>query len=313
MTESVVKYSFVMPAYKAAFFKEAIDSILGQTYPDFELIIVDDASPEDLGSIVSGYADNRISYHRNEQNIGGRNLVAQWNHSISYARGKYIILASDDDVYDTEYLAEIDSLVQQYPQVSVYRTKIRKIDAAGNTISAEQCPCTGYVDWKKYLTLFSSGAYFSGIPQFTFLAESLLHNGGFVDFPAAWYSDDAIVARLSVGGMAISDRTLFSMRFSGLNISTVRCGFEMMKKKTDATLLYFDYMRSLLLVQGAESVESNDILARLIHRAKDVENEMVDAARIKDRIKILCYIRSLHSEFFPIRWQLRRVLSLFAL
>ena len=52
------KYSFVLPAYKARFFREALDSILAQTYKDFELIIVNDASPEDLDSIVKSYDDH---------------------------------------------------------------------------------------------------------------------------------------------------------------------------------------------------------------------------------------------------------------
>ena len=55
-----IKYSFVLPAYKAKYFREAIDSILNQTYADFELVIVNDASPEDLDSIVNSYDDKRI-------------------------------------------------------------------------------------------------------------------------------------------------------------------------------------------------------------------------------------------------------------
>ena len=62
-----IKYSFVLPAYKARFFREAIDSILAQTYKDFELIIVNDASPEDLDSIVNSYDDSRIRYYVNER------------------------------------------------------------------------------------------------------------------------------------------------------------------------------------------------------------------------------------------------------
>ena len=93
-----MKYSFVLPAYKAAFLREAIDSILAQSYPDFELIIVNDKSPEDLASIVDSYHDERIQYYVNAQNIGGHDLVAQWNHCITYATGKYLILASDDDL-----------------------------------------------------------------------------------------------------------------------------------------------------------------------------------------------------------------------
>ena len=69
-----VKYSFVLPAYKAKYLKESIDSIINQTYTDFELIIVNDASPEDVDSIVNSYQDDRIQYYRNEKNIGGVNL-----------------------------------------------------------------------------------------------------------------------------------------------------------------------------------------------------------------------------------------------
>ena len=64
-----MKYSFVLPAYKATFLREAIDSILAQSYPDFELIIVNDKSPEDLTSIVNSYHDVRIQYYVNAQNI----------------------------------------------------------------------------------------------------------------------------------------------------------------------------------------------------------------------------------------------------
>ena len=72
----MVKYSFVLPAYKARFFREAIESILNQTYSEFELIIVNDASPEDLDSIVNSYSDERIRYYRNKENIGGRDIDA---------------------------------------------------------------------------------------------------------------------------------------------------------------------------------------------------------------------------------------------
>ena len=70
-----VKYSFVLPAYKAKYLKEAIDSILGQTYTDFELIIVNDASPEDVDSIVAAYDDKRMQYYKNEKNLTYLHIV----------------------------------------------------------------------------------------------------------------------------------------------------------------------------------------------------------------------------------------------
>ena len=125
-------YSFVLPAYKAAYLREAIDSILAQTYPNFELIIVNDASPEDLDAIVSSYDDSRIQYYVNKENIGGKDLVAQWNYSISYAKGEYLILASDDDVYHADYLQKMDSIIKKYPNVNVFRPMVQLINHKGD-------------------------------------------------------------------------------------------------------------------------------------------------------------------------------------
>lgn len=126
------KYSFVLPAYKARFFKEALDSILAQTYKDFELIIVNDASPEDLDSIVKSYDDSRIRYYVNEENIGGKDLVAQWNHCLEYVNGEYVILASDDDLYHLEYLERMNVLVDKYPEVNVFRPRVQLIDESNS-------------------------------------------------------------------------------------------------------------------------------------------------------------------------------------
>lgn len=68
------KYTFLLPAYKAKYLGLAIKSILAQTYRDFKLVIVDDASPEDLKSIVDTFSDRRVTYLRNKVNLGGRNL-----------------------------------------------------------------------------------------------------------------------------------------------------------------------------------------------------------------------------------------------
>ena len=104
MTDPLI--SFVLPAYKAQFLQQAIDSILQQTYSNIELIIVDDCSPEHLEEIVATYSDNRISYYKNSENIGGRNLVEQWNHCIEYANGDYLVLAADDDLYQPDFVKE---------------------------------------------------------------------------------------------------------------------------------------------------------------------------------------------------------------
>ena len=65
-----MKFSITIPAYKQKFLAEAIDSCLTQTYKDFELIIVNDHSPENLDAVVSQYDNPRIRYYVNEKNCG---------------------------------------------------------------------------------------------------------------------------------------------------------------------------------------------------------------------------------------------------
>lgn len=236
-----MKYSFVLPAYKAGFLKEAIDSILSQTYKDFELIIVNDASPEDLDSIIRSYHDERIQYYINECNIGGKDLVAQWEHSISYAKGEYLVLASDDDIYDSSYLFKMDELVSQYPDVDVFRPRIKIIDAENNTTRIY-----GYL--KEYMSQLEfcyhwmMGFIGSGIPYYMVKREALLNIGGYINFPSAWGSDDATLLLLSRNGVACSQEILFSFRMSGENISSVKNGPKLLQKKLYARLDFYKWL-----------------------------------------------------------------------
>jgi hypothetical protein len=76
-------FSFIMPCYKRQFLGKAIESILAQTYDDFELVVVNDASPEKLYEVVNSISDPRLRYEENITNLGGRDLVACWNFNLS--------------------------------------------------------------------------------------------------------------------------------------------------------------------------------------------------------------------------------------
>ena len=83
-----MKFSITIPAYRSQFLKEAINSVVNQTWQDWELVIVDDCSPEDLRSVVNPFlADSRISYYRNEKNCGAINVVDNWNICLSHCTG----------------------------------------------------------------------------------------------------------------------------------------------------------------------------------------------------------------------------------
>ena len=232
-----MKYSFVLPAYKARFFKEALDSILNQTYKDFELIVVNDASPEALYSIVKNYKDSRIRYYVNENNIGGKDLVAQWNHCLKYANGEYIILASDDDVYSHLYLEKMDELVCKYPNVNVFRPRIQEIDAKG-VITCKYDYIKEYVNQIEYIYHWMRGSIGSGIGYFIFHKEALKNNGGFYELPLAWGSDDITVINMAKSGIVFSPHILFSFRNSGLNITSKKNDVITLRKKLEAYCIF---------------------------------------------------------------------------
>ena len=77
--------SIAIPAYKATYLYEAIESALSQDYKNIELIIVDDCSPYHLDNIVNKFYDSRISYYKNEENLGKVSIVHNWNKCLSLA------------------------------------------------------------------------------------------------------------------------------------------------------------------------------------------------------------------------------------
>lgn len=90
------KVTVLLPVYNAAqFLREAIESVLSQSYRDFELLIVNDGSTDSSSEIISSFTDSRIRVLQNEKNIG---LIASLNRGIAEAKGKYIARMDADDI-----------------------------------------------------------------------------------------------------------------------------------------------------------------------------------------------------------------------
>lgn len=79
---------------RAEMLPQAIESILSQTFSDFEFIIINDGSSDDTDEVVAHYNDSRIRYYRNDRNRG---IAFSRNRAASLARGKYIMIMDDDD------------------------------------------------------------------------------------------------------------------------------------------------------------------------------------------------------------------------
>lgn len=113
----------------------AIDSILNQTFGDFEFIIVNDGSTDRSMEILNSYSDSRIRLICNESNIG---LTDALNEGVKVARGTYIARMDCDDISLPERLARQVVFMDSFPQVGVCGTWARDIDCAGKIIADRQ-------------------------------------------------------------------------------------------------------------------------------------------------------------------------------
>lgn len=96
--------SVCIPTYRgAAFLPASIESVLNQSYPHFEMWIIDNDSPDDTQAVVSRYTDSRIRYLRNAQNLGPE---GNFNRCLDVAKGKYFKLLPDDDLLAPDCLRE---------------------------------------------------------------------------------------------------------------------------------------------------------------------------------------------------------------
>ncbi|MCL5126496.1 MAG: glycosyltransferase family 2 protein [Deltaproteobacteria bacterium] len=137
-----IPVSVVMPVYNSQdFLPEAIESILSQTFRDFEFIIVDDCSTDNSAAIALDYQkrDARIRIHHHEQNTG---IVGARNTGLELAQGKYIAWMDSDDVSMPERLAKQFLFMQSHPEVGITSTNAIMIDEKGNSLSDIQMPQT---------------------------------------------------------------------------------------------------------------------------------------------------------------------------
>jgi len=239
--------SFVLPAYKAVFLRQAIDSILSQSYPRFELIIVNDASPDNLDEIVGSYQDERIRYYKNETNIGGENLVAQWNHCIEFAQGDYIVLAADDDLYHPDFLMKCVELAEEYPSVNLIRTRVEQIDAHNNLVGVDAL-IPEYCSKYEFLYYWVQGVSFTCIGNYMFKG-TVLKERKFIDLPHAFGSDVVSVINLSENGCVNTKEMLFCFRYSPYHLSS---GIDHLKEKITAITMEFNYLMNLNYTQPTD-------------------------------------------------------------
>jgi glycosyltransferase involved in cell wall biosynthesis len=117
-------FSVVISVYnKAHFVAQTLQSILDQDFQDFEIIIVDDGSKDNSLEILRNFTDNRISIFPTEN----QGVSAARNFGLLKANANYIALSDGDDIWLSNHLAELKSLIESFPNCGIYATSYQKM------------------------------------------------------------------------------------------------------------------------------------------------------------------------------------------
>lgn len=132
--------SIVLPCYNGArYLCCAIDSCIGQTFTDWELIIVDDASTDETPLICRDYEarDNRIRSFRHQEN---RKLPAALNTGFSHVRGEYLTWISDDNLFKPNALREMIAFLHRNPDIAIVYSDYDAIGETGDILRQVKAP-----------------------------------------------------------------------------------------------------------------------------------------------------------------------------
>ena len=143
--------SFGMPVFNGEkYIEEAIESILSQTFDDFEFIICDNASTDRTKQICKNFQskDKRIEYYRNENNIGA---AANFNKCFKLSKGKYFKWAAHDDVIAPDYLKECIKVLENDISVVLCHTDAEFIDSKGQFLCSYKPRLKNISSFKKWV------------------------------------------------------------------------------------------------------------------------------------------------------------------
>lgn len=285
--QSDIKFTIAVPAYKASFFKECLDSLIGQTYRNFEIIILNDCSPESIEEIVNSYTDERILYYKNEQNVGAVDVVNNWNKCLEYATGDYFLCMGDDDMLAADCLEQYINLMDAYPDKDLYHARSLMIDEKSKYFDIqEDYPDTETAMSMLWHDLIKGRVHYVG--DYLYKTEVLKACGGFVYRPLAWGSDYLTTYLAAAkSGVANMHKPVFLYRVNSQSITNTGN----VKKKIISTKLYEEWLAEY--TRDKADNENDEYLRQSIIKHAPSILEKRKLMQVADDLKC-CHLTSLY-------------------
>lgn len=228
------KISVLIPTYNyAKYLDETIQSVLNQTFKDFELIIVDNYSTDNTEDLIKKYLDDkRVSYYKNPKNLG---LVGNWNQCLTHARGEYIKYLCADDKFHPEMLAKCFSVMELYPNVSLVTCNKQLFDGQPWLV---ELPLQHLQEGKKVIYHTMTTKSWIGEPTSVMFRKSNLYLGNFRPEYILHVDWEMWNRQLTVGDCYIIPETLAYVRAHASQNTRTAIDRACFEEYTMANLLY---------------------------------------------------------------------------
>lgn len=199
-----MKVSVVIPVYNGErFISETIDSVLNQTFEDFELLVVDNNSTDSTAQIINNYlsTDSRIKYIQYKTHL---NMAGSWNRALSNASGKYIKLLCADDTIEANHLSVFINHFENLPKISLITSYEQFIGSSERIRKIPDIPAIGELSGPIVQKHLLKHGNWIGSPSAVMFRRNDLYIGLFkLEFPA-WVLDlDMWIRLLSIGNLYV--------------------------------------------------------------------------------------------------------------
>lgn len=170
--------SIGIPTYNRAdgYLRETLESALAQTWPELEIIVSDNCSPDHTREYVLGHDDPRIRYFRQDPALKPNE---NFNFCLQQARGAYFLLLHDDDAIDPDFVKTCMKAAGNRTDVGLIRTGMRRVDAEGKRLQEHPNEAAGLSTEEFFLAWFAGGRTPMHLCCSLFNTEKLKESGGF--------------------------------------------------------------------------------------------------------------------------------------
>jgi len=203
--------SIVMPTYRRAHhIGESIGSLLRQTFTDFELIVQDDASPDDTQAVVASTADPRLRYVRNPRNL---KMPANLNAGLRQTRGRFVLVCHDHDLYEPELVERMVAVLSADSRLAYVHAGVGVIDQdgrpTGRTFVGDYPARSAGLPWARYML----SRFDCPVCANTMVPRRVYERAGLYDPDFGFVSDVEMWLRLALAGdVAYIARPLIRVR-----------------------------------------------------------------------------------------------------